>query len=54
MTTYVQRYGQGYRETVDEFATRKEALAMLKEYRFSDPMGDYYLSSRPCKNWLDA
>lgn len=34
---YVQRKGQGYRETVDSFETRKEARAMLVEYRLADP-----------------
>lgn len=48
---YIQRYGQGQRETVDEFATRKEARAMLAEYRMSDPSAEYYLSQRACANW---
>ena len=51
MTTYVQRVGQGYRETVDEFETRKEALGMVCEYRLSDPSAHYYLSTRACKDW---
>jgi len=51
MTIYIQRLGQGQRETVDEFETRKEARAMLTEYRMSDPSARYYLSQRPCKNW---
>lgn len=51
MTTYVQRKGQGYLETVDEFSTRREALSMLAEYRLSDPSARYYLSSRPCRDW---
>lgn len=50
---YINRIGGGYRETVDEFTTRKEARAMLAEYRLSDPAGDYYISSRPCKGWSD-
>lgn len=49
--TYVQRRGNGYLETVDEFTTKKEALAMLNEYRLSDPSATFYLSSRPCGNW---
>lgn len=48
---YIQRKGNGYLETVDEFTTRKEALAMLKEYRMSDPGAVYYLSQRACKGW---
>ena len=49
--TYIQRQGQGYLETVDEFTTRKEARAMLAEYRLADPSARYYLSQRPCKDW---
>lgn len=49
--TYIQRNGQGTRETVDEFTTRKEARAMLAEYQLADPSANYYLSSRPCKGW---
>jgi hypothetical protein len=48
---YIQRKGDGYLETVDEFRTLKEARAMLSEYRLSDPYADYYLSSRACKAW---
>ena len=50
---YIQRRGDGYLETVDEFDTRKEAKAMLAEYRMSDPSADYYLSSRACKAWRE-
>jgi hypothetical protein len=49
--TYIQRKGDGYLETVDEFNTRKEARAMLSEYQLGDPYGHYYLSSRACKGW---
>ena len=48
---YIQRKDAHQLETVDEFETRKEALAMLKEYRMGDSEADYYLSSRPCKSW---
>ena len=48
---YIQRKDAHQLETVDEFHTRKEALAMLKEYRISDQSAEYYLSSRPCKAW---
>jgi hypothetical protein len=49
--TYIQRLGNGYRETVDEFDSRKEARAMLAEYQMADPTAHHYLSSRPCANW---
>ena len=48
---YIQRKGNGYLETVDEFDTYKEARAMLLEYQLSDPSGYYYISSRACKAW---
>lgn len=48
---YIQRKGDGYLETVDEFSTYKEARAMLKEYQLSDPYAQYYTSSRACKEW---
>lgn len=51
MKTYVQRRDAHGLETVDEFDTRREARAMLAEYRLADPAGTYYLSSRPCKAW---
>jgi hypothetical protein len=50
---YIQRKGKGYLETVDQFETRKEALAMLKEYQSSDGTGEYYLSQRACKDWRE-
>jgi hypothetical protein len=50
---FINRLGQGYRETVDEFDTRKEARAMLAEYRMADPTAHHYLSSRACKGWDD-
>jgi hypothetical protein len=51
---YIQRKDlyTGQLETVDQFDTHREAVAMLKEYRTSDYAGRYYLSSRPCQNWL--
>ena len=51
MKTYIQRKDNRWLETVDEFTTRKEARAMLAEYRMADPYASYYLSSRPCKDW---
>lgn len=51
MAVYVQRKDGRDLETVDEFATWKEARAMIAEYRMSDPYAEYYLSCRPCKAW---
>lgn len=51
--TYIQRKGHGYLETVDEFTTRREAVAMLREYCFADPSAEYYLSTRACKAWRE-
>lgn len=48
---YIQRRGNGYLETVDQFETTKEARAMLAEYRLSDPSAYYYISGRACKGW---
>jgi hypothetical protein len=48
---YIQRKGNGYLETVDQFETYKEARAMLAEYRMSDPTAHFYISSRACKGW---
>ncbi len=53
MPYYIQRKGEHQLETVDEFETRKEARAMLAEYRMADPTAEHYLSTRPCKNWED-
>ena len=47
--TYIQRKSSTL-ETVDEFETRKEALAMLKEYRLT-PTPTFHSSTRPCKAW---
>lgn len=51
---YIQRKGDGYLETVEEFETRKEGIKMVKEYRLADPYGYYYLSSRACKDWKES
>ena len=50
--TYIQLQRNGHLETVDQFDTVKEARAMLKEYQLSDPTGFYYLSSRPCHDFI--
>lgn len=52
--TYIQRLGQGYRETVDEFESPAEARKMVKEYRMADPSAHYYLSQRCCANWRES
>lgn len=54
MTYYIQRRGQGYLETVDQFDTKSEARDMLKEYALSDYSATYYISTRPCKDWNTA
>jgi len=51
---YIQRHGQGYLETVDEFESGSEALTMVREYQLSDPSARYYLSSRCCKDWRES
>lgn len=48
---YINRKDSQYRETVDEFKTRKEAGKMCKEYNLSDYSAVYYVSTRPCKGW---
>ena len=50
---YIQRKDSNGVETVDEFETRKEARAMVIEYRISDYSAEYYLSQRACKDWND-
>lgn len=50
---YINRRGDGYTETVDEFDTEKEARAMLREYQMSDPTGELWVSRRPIKGWSD-
>jgi len=51
--TYINRRDSHYRETVDEFETRKEAREMLAEYCMADPYADYWLSQRCCKGWQE-
>jgi len=48
---YINRKGNGYTETVDQFDTFKEAREMVREYRISDPYAEYWVSSRACKGW---
>lgn len=55
MTWYIQRFGQGHRETVDEFESLEESRKMLREYRLLDgSSAHYYLSRRACANWRPA
>ena len=48
---FIQRRDGRNLETVDEFADRKEARAMLAEYRMADPSAGHYISTRPCRDW---
>ena len=50
---YIQRRGDGWFETVDEFETKAEANEMLVEYIMSDPTAEYWISSRCCNSWKD-
>lgn len=48
---YIQRQDRNQLETIDQFDTRKEAIAALKEYRLADPSAHHYISARCCKAW---
>lgn len=48
---YINRKGNGYRETVDQFERYREAREMVREYRMSDPGAEYYVSQRACASW---
>lgn len=48
---YINRKGDGYTETVDEFETRSEAREILAEYQMADPAGHYYTSQRCTSDW---
>ena len=52
---YINRYDNQTKqlETVDEFTTRKEARLMCYEYILSDQAAEYYISTRPCKDWKE-
>lgn len=54
--TYIQRKDNQFNrlETVDQFETRLEARQMLSEYQLCDPYGEYYLSTRACKEWREV
>ena len=49
--TYIQRKGDGYLETIDEFESYSEAIRMVREYQIADPSARYYLSQRACNDW---
>ena len=53
---YINRKGDGYLETVDEFDKnqRKEARRVCNEYNLSDPAGYYYTSQRCTADWKDS
>ena len=52
---YIQRKDcNGNTETVDEFASRKEGIKMLKEYRISDKSAFFYISQKPCRDWQES
>ena len=51
MSYYIQRRGNGYLETVDEFATQAEANKILTEYQLSDRFAKFYVTTVPCANW---
>lgn len=48
---YINRKDSNLLETIDQFETREEAIATLKEYRIADPTARHYLSTRACKDW---
>ena len=50
---YIQRKGNGYLETIDEYTSLIDAEAMLDEYRLSDSTAHYYLSTKACKAWKE-
>ena len=55
MTYYINRQEGRYDETCDEYDTRHEAYAMMREYQVADHgRAYYYLSTTPKENWVDA
>ena len=53
MPKYIQRKDSKLHtlETVDEVDKPSEAVKLLREYQMSDPSAEFYISSRPCKDW---
>lgn len=48
---YIQRKDGRDLETVDEAETMKDARYLVGEYSLADPYANYYISSRPCRDW---
>jgi len=51
ITYYINRYGQGIDETVDEFDNREDAEQALIEYTLSDPSATYTISRHAREGW---
>lgn len=47
------KYGNGETETIDQFSTRKEALAMLREYRLAFQGWLLWISQRSTQSWRE-
>jgi len=50
---YINRFGQGQRETVSEAATKKVAKHDCWQFAISDPSARHWVSTRPCKGWAE-
>ena len=46
---YINYKFNGENETLEECQTEDEARFLLQEYQISDPFGEYWISSRKCK-----
>lgn len=54
MAYYINRDSGRYKETVDEYETKEEALRILPEYQLSEHGRAYYFVSTVCRpNWKD-
>jgi hypothetical protein len=54
MAYYINRDSGRYKETVDEYETKEEALKMLPEYQLGEHGRAYYFVSTICRpNWRD-
>ena len=51
---FINRFGQGQRETVSECTSWKDARAELNEYQLSDPSASYWISTRCCAAWREG
>lgn len=54
MPYFINRKDNRELETIDEFATSKEAYAMVREYNLTDPFAQYYVSRHACKAWKES